>query len=118
MIQDIKLKLNGKNHTFSFGILFIGNLIDRLGVNYNEIFTVLGKNMVKNFPLLLFESLKNTYLRDDKDIDFTEKDITNWLNKEPLNGLHLIPTFEQAFIESLNNPTPTDEVESGNVKKK
>ena len=118
MIQELKLTLGGKKRKFTFGILFIGSILDRLEVDYLEMFNVLGKNLVKHFPMLIYESLKNTYVSEGKDIDFTEKDIINWLNKEPLNGMNIIRQFEIAFMESLNNPVPNDEVKNDSVKKK
>lgn len=118
MIQDIKLTLGGKKRKFTFGLLFIGSVLKRLNTNYIDMFNVLGEDLIKHSPMLFFESLKNTYRIEKKDLDFTEDDIEIWLNKEPFNGIGLINEFEQAFTQSLNNPLPVDEDKKDNVKKK
>ena len=120
MTQELKLKLGGKTRKFTFGILFIGQVLKRLKVDYIEMFKVLSDDLVLHFPMLLFESLSNTYKSEEKYIDFTEKDVVKWLNKEPLNGIGLVSDFELAFMQSLNNEVPVEnEVEEPkNVKKK
>ena len=118
MVQEIKLNLGGKDRKFTFGLLFIGSVLKRLDTNYIDMFGILGEDLIKHSPMLFFESLKNTYRIEKKDLDFTENDIEIWLSNEHFNGLGLINEFEQAFMQSLNNPLPVEEDKKDNVKKK
>ena len=54
MIQELKLKLGGEERTFTFGIIFLGNVLERLDFDYNELLNIDGigetqVNSVKNF---------------------------------------------------------------------
>lgn len=118
MIQEIKLNLGNEERTFSFGIIYLGNVLERLDVDYNTMLEKVSKNPFKYAPILMFESLKNTQNRIGKDVDFTENDIVDWLEKENLLGVDIMLKFINAFMGTQENKTPVNEVDSDNVKKK
>ena len=121
MIQDLKLELGGKERTFTFGIVFIGEVLERLDIDYNELLQKCIKNPFKYAPILMYESLKNTNVRIGKELDFTENDLVGWLESEELLGSDKIIKFIQAFLGTNDNKTPekmVEEVEEGSVKKK
>ena len=121
MIKDLKLELGGKERHFTFGILFIGEVLERLDIDYNQLLNKAIKNPFKYAPILMYESLKNTYVSKDNVIDFTEKDLVGWLESEDLLGSDKIIKFIQAFLGTNDNKTPekvVEEVEEDSVKKK
>ena len=120
MIQDINLKLGGKKRFFTFGIVYLGNVLEILDVDYGEMLNKVAKNPFKYAPLLMFESLKNTYIKEKKEIDFTESDIIAWLEVEELMGVNLMLSFINAFMGTQENKTPLDveAVEDTNTVKK
>jgi len=121
MVKELKLKLNGKNKTFTFGLIYIGEVLERLDIDYNTLLIKVSKNPFKYAPILMFESLRNSYRIDKKEVDFTEDDIVNWLESEDLLGVDVMLKFVHAFMGTNENPTPVndiDVVEDENVKKK
>ena len=119
MIQEIKLKLNGKEREFSFGIIFLGEVLERLDLDYNSMLVKVSKNPFKYAPILMYESLKNTYKKSKLDVDFTEDDIVNWLEKEELMGVDIMLAFINAFMGTQDNKTPVEnDVDNEDVKKK
>ena len=81
-------------------------------------FETVGSDLLTYAPSLLFESLSNTYDSENKEIDFTESDILNWLNNEPFNGFNVIAEFEVAWMKSFNNTLPIDDKKKEGSKKK
>jgi len=120
MQKQLVLKIGGKKRTFTFGLLFIGEVLERLDCDYNEMLEKVIKNPFKYAPVLMFESLKNSYKKDKKEIDFTEDNVIEWLEKEELFGTNLILSFINTFIGNNENKTPLEssENESKDVKKK
>ena len=121
MIQEIKLKLNGQEYTFSFGILFLGEVLERLDLDYNSLLQKVSKNPFKYAPILMEESLRNTAKRINKNIDFTYTDIANWLEKEESLGVDVMLQFIHAFLGTNENKTPIERIEVNDaeiVKKK
>lgn len=118
MIRNIKLKLGGEQRDFSFGIIFLGEVLERLDIDYNTMLNRISKNPFKYSPILMFESLKNTYKKTDKDIDFTENELVEWLEKEDNLGVDEMLKFINAFMGSQENKTPIEESQNGDVKKK
>lgn len=119
MNKDYKVKLGGKNRVFTFGLLFIGEVLERMELDYNEFFTTVGKSPMKYTHIIMFESLKNTYKKDGLDLDFTENDIITWLESELFSGYHIIQGFLLAFMGTQKNNTPIESNnKNSNVKKK
>ena len=119
MIQEIKLKLGGKEREFTFGITFLGEVLERLDIDYNELLNKVLKNPFKYAPVLMFESLKNTANRINSSVDFTEKELVLWLEKEENLGVDLMLKFIHAFLGTNENYTPLNDSEKADdVKKK
>lgn len=118
MKQELRLKLNGQDYTFTFGILFLGEVLERLDLDYNTLLNKVSKNPFKYAPILMEESLKNTANRDGKSIDFNYKDIAKWLEKEETFGVDMMLKFINSFLGTNENPTPTEDVSKDDVKKK
>jgi adenine deaminase len=119
MIREIKLTLGEKERTFTFGIMFIGNVLERLDMDYNTLLEKVSKNPFKYAPILMFESLVNTSKKNKEDVNFTEDDLLDWLENEELLGVELMLQFINAFMGTQENKTPVKDTSKGkSVKKK
>lgn len=118
MTQDINIKIEKQDYTFSFGLNFIGEVLERTDLDYNDLLQKVIKNPFKYAPILMYESLKNTAKRDKTKLELTEDEFITLLEKQPNLGTDIIMMFVYAFFATNENPTPTESVEKGNVKKK
>jgi len=111
MITEIKLNLGKKDRLFTFGIIFLGEVLERLDTDYNTLLEKVSKNPFKYAPILMYESLRNSYRIEKKDIDFVEDDIVLWLESEDLIGVDVMLSFINAFMGTQENKTPVNEGE-------
>ena len=120
MIQEIKLNIGEKERVFTFGITFLGEVLERLDIDYNTMLEKVSKNPFKYAPILMEESLRNTEKRIGKDIDFNNEDISLWLEKEDNLGVDIMLKFINSFMGTQENKTPLEdaEVDSEEVSKK
>lgn len=120
MKQQIEINLGGKKRKFTFGILFLGNVLERKEFNdFDDLMKKVMTNYIKYTPVLMFESLVNTANKYGKEVDFTERDILNWLDAKPLYGVTEINKFINVFVGATDNKTPLEETNAKeNVSKK
>lgn len=122
MIQEIKLNLGGKDRLFTFGLTFLGELMERYDpLTLEEIILKAVKFPAKYVPSLMFESLRNTTLMNKEVVDFEEIDIKIWLEQEESLGAEKITTFLTTFLETTENKTKVEDIEvvdAEEVKKK
>ena len=112
MKQQIELDLGGRKRKFTFGILFLGNVLDRKEFDgFDDLIEKLGVNYIKYTPILMYESLVNTCNKFNDAIDFTEIDIINWLDEKPMYGINELNDFVKVFTGSTENKTPLEIVE-------
>ena len=118
MQKELILKLGGKERKFTFGLLFIGEVLESLDVDYNTMLNKVMKNPFKYAPILMFESLQNTYRKDKLVYDFTQDDVITWLESEELFGTDSILEFINVFTGTNENKTPIESDGNSDVKKK
>ena len=122
MKQQIEINLGGRKRKFTFGILFLGNVLERKEfTDFDDLMQKLTANYIKYTPILMYESLVNTCNKFDNEVDFTEKDILNWLDDKPLYGVTEINKFVNVFVGATDNKAPLDdkrETAKENVSKK
>lgn len=122
MIQEIKLELGGKKRVFTFGLTFLGEVMEKHDpLTLEEIILKAVKFPAKYVPSLMFESLRNTALMNNETVDFTQIDIIKWLEKENSYGADIITEFLTTFLESTDNKTKVEDLEvvdATEVKKK
>tara|TARA_R110002072_G_scaffold41627_1_gene116640 strand:+ start:328 stop:702 length:375 start_codon:yes stop_codon:yes gene_type:complete len=110
MQQQIEIELGGIKRKFTFGILFLGNVLDRKEfTDFDDLMHKLTANYIKYAPTLMYESLVNTCNKYDKTVDFTERDVLNWLDDKPLYGITEINKFVNVFVGSTDNKTPVSD---------
>ena len=61
----LKLKINGNDYTFSFGLGFLGDLLAELDLQLDELMPLIHKNPYKFIPLMMFRSSEYWNKRND-----------------------------------------------------
>ena len=121
MKQFLDLKLGGENRRFTFGVVFIGEVLEELDIDFNDLISKMSKNTFKYVPILMYHSLVNSYLKERKEQDFDKQDLNNWIDAEENLGIDKILEFVNAFIASTNNNISEEnneaESEKGTKKK-
>jgi len=117
-MKTLNLTINGKEIKFSFGLGFLGELIDDLDIGFDELFIKYDRNPFKYIPLIMFHSAKFTAENNDKEIDFTKNDLCNWIDDDGGLKNESMIKFSHAFIESINKDVPKEEESKGNEPKK
>jgi hypothetical protein len=119
MRKAVDITINNKELHFPFGIGFLGECLENLGLNVQQIGEKLDNNSFKYVPTLMYESLKYDAYRNDKVLDFTYSDLIDWLDEDE-NGIKKINLFTIAFVESLTKDVPKQEAPKveGKSKKK
>ena len=112
MITEIKLNLGKKDRLFTFGIIFLGEVLERLDTDYNTLLEKVSRNPFKYAPILMYESLRNSCRLQKVDVDFVEDDIVVWLEAEDFIGVDVMLSFINAFMGTQENKTPVEEVGS------
>jgi len=119
MKQQIELHLGGKKRKFTFGILFLGNVLERENYeDYNDLLIKTQKNPFKHAPILMYESLVNTCNKYQKNIDFTESDVIEWLDRDYIKGADNVVKFLQVFFGTNENKTPIENETNEDAPKK
>ena len=76
----VEFELGGKLRKFSFGLECLGNVFERLDVDISTIGHFMLKNPFKATPAILYEAHKSAVEDGEKPVDFTYKDVCNWLD--------------------------------------
>jgi hypothetical protein len=119
MQQSLEINLGGKNRTFTFGILFLANALERSEFeDYNDMLLKLSKNPFKYAPIMMYESLVNTYKKNKQDIDFTETEIQDWLDEDYADGMNAMLLFINVFMGNTENKTPIEDNKNAKGSKK
>ena len=116
----MKLQINNKELEFSFGLGFLGELLESTGKSMDEILTAMDKNPYRFIPLAMFHSTKYAYKRKGKDIDFDFYQFTDWIEQD--GGLtdtnKSAIKFIEEFTNSLFKDVPQEEGKEEGDKKK
>jgi len=112
--KEIKLELNGNDYVLPFGLGFLGECLENLGLNVQQIGQKLDDNPFKWIPTLMYESHKYKCLLDDEEVQFTYRELVNFLDDE--EGKVKMNKYLIAFVDSLRKDVPKEN--SKGVKKK
>jgi len=107
MSKQVKIELNNKEYTFPFGLGFLGDCLENLGLNVFEIGKKLDDNPFKWIPMLMLESHKYNCYLNGVDVEFDFKQLIEMLDNE--EGKKKMNNFLIAFINSLNKDVPKQE---------
>jgi len=101
--KEIELKINDIVLKCSFGLGFLGELLENLDLSVFDIGEKLDKNPFKWIPVLMYESAKYT----NEDLDLTKDELINLLDSE--DGGKAMSEFLGAFVNSLSKDVPKQE---------
>lgn len=117
--MNITLKINGRDLEFTFGLGFLGELLDETNLSIDEIVEQLNRNPFKMIPLLMFQSASFALKRKGEEVDFTSYDMADWLDAEGGVSNGKVKRFLDTFTESMTKDIPkNDQVVNNDSKKK
>ena len=117
-MNEIKLKIDGKEYVFTIGLGFLGELLEETNLSLDEIVPKMIKNPFKWIPLAMFHSAKYSCELEGIDVDFSIKSILKGIENEK-GGINCSQTldFMRALNKSMISNTPIEEVKSDGEKK-
>ena len=116
-MNTVELKINGKKLTFSFGLGFLGELIDATGLDLDELNIKLQSNAFKYIPLVMYHSAAYSLKRNGDNVTFTEYDMSDWIEKEDgAFSSDVVIKFFEGFTASLTKDIPKAEVKASTDK--
>lgn len=119
MKQQLELSLGGKKRKFTFGILFLGSVLERDEFeDYNDLLIKTSKNPFKYAPILMYESLVNTANKYNKKVDITQEKIIEYLDKDFEDGVNKMLSFINVFMGNSENKAPIKSDKESTTKKK
>lgn len=115
----MKLKINGKDLEFSFGLGFLGELLEETGKGIDEVLVAIDKNPYKFIPTAMYVSCKYAYESKGKEVNFTKFEFFKWIDED--GGLtdknKSAIDFMKAFSDSLFKDVPKEDEVEGSKKK-
>ena len=116
-MNKITLTINNKKLDFYFGLGFLGNALEDIGIGIDELGVKLTSNPFLYAPKLMYYSLEYGYIRKGKDFNMSLESFIDELDKDKsfINGN--IGKFLDAFTKSLTKDVPIDKGNSESKKK-
>ena len=118
----VELKLDGKNIEFSFGLGYLGELLDETGKTLDEIVEAMRRNPFKTVPLMMHISAKYASESRGRDFDLTFSDFVELLENE--GGINsdfaerFLKEFKKHITGGKNVPKDTSGGEGETQKKR
>ena len=108
-MNSITLTINKRELDFTFGLGFLGELLEQTDLSIDEVVLKLEKNPFKMLPTLMYESAKYALDRKGKEVDFTQHDFIDWIEADggvmSKNSLK----FYEGFVKGMTKDVPEDE---------
>ena len=118
-MNEIKLTINAREIVFSFGLGFIGALLEDTGESIEEAVDHLNRNPFYMVPKLMYLSAQYAKTRDGEELDFTMVELTDWIDQDGGVRNETIEKFLTSFTQSLAKGVPKQEGgDPGDPKKK
>lgn len=117
-MKKINLFIGGKYRDFYFGLGFLGNLLEKSGLEMHEIDSKIQGNPFKWMPEIMFRSLEYGYIRSGETLDITQFNVSDWIDEEGGFESKNISEFFNAFRLSLTKDVPTQPEVKKKVTKK
>ena len=108
-MNKIDLTINKRKLTCSFGLGFIGELLDSLDMTLNQVVHALNNNPFKIVPFLIFKSAEYTLIREGEEVDFTKFDLVDDIDEDGGSDGKEVINFLAEFTKSLSKDVPVDE---------
>ena len=104
----ITLKVNDREIVCKFGLGFLGEYLDFLGMNLQEMADKSDANPYKWIPLMIYHSAKYA---SKEELDYTLDELIEMLDSP--DGSKAIEQTRAAFIESLTKNVPKEKSKKG-----
>lgn len=91
---------------FHLGIGFLNELIDGTGLKLDELGI---QDPTVLMPKMMYYSLLYSYKRNQKDVDFTQLDIFDWIDENGGIGGKFWNDFQTAFNNAMHKDVPVDD---------
>jgi len=117
-MSTLKLTIDKKEYNFTLGLGFLGEVLDELDLDITQLISKYDKNPFKYVPILVYHSAKYSNELDNKEVNFTLKDIIRGIeNDGALTDKNTsIIKFNEAFVRSLTKDVPVEEIEVNDAK--
>ena len=113
------LKIGDRELGFSFGLAFLGELLEQTDLSIDEIVSKMNRNPFKMIPTIMYYSTKLYSERRGEEFVFSLFDVTDWLDEAGGVGNENVAKFLKAFTSSLTKDVPKeDEVPDKDSPKK
>lgn len=117
-MNNIKLIIHEKEIEFIFGLGFVGDALETLDLSIDEVVKKLDKNPFLMIPTLMYISAKSSKEEKGEEIDFTPKELINWIDESGGLNQDSIVNFLNAFKDSLIKNVPKEKATKKGLKKK
>tara|TARA_R110000803_G_scaffold63443_1_gene124109 strand:- start:6860 stop:7219 length:360 start_codon:yes stop_codon:yes gene_type:complete len=118
-MNAIDLTINGQKLNFSFGLGFLGEIIDKTGLDLDELNAKLSSNAFKYIPLVMFYSAEYSKKRIGESLDFTQYDMADWIEQEEgAFSSDVVLKFFDGFTKSLTKDIPKSKPSKSTGKEK
>lgn len=111
-MKQITLNIGSKERVFYFGLGFLGNLLEKTGVQLHEIDEKIQGNPFKWMPEIMYHSLAYGYIRKNENPDFDGFDVADWIDEDGGFDSKNVVSFFTAFKQSLVKDVPEQPTES------
>jgi hypothetical protein len=105
-MDRINIEMAGTPRPFHFGIGFIGNVLDHLGIPLEDFETKIGANPFTCIPVMMFESYRMACFLDDTPEEMTMADIIREIDSDGGIQGDKVKTFLAGFKASREKDAP------------
>ena len=116
-MNSIKLKIHNREIEFIFGLAFMGEVLETLDMSIDEVVKKLDKNPFLTIPTLMFISSKSAKEEIGEEVDFTPRELINWIDESGGLGQDAVVKFLNTFTASLTKNVPKEKAVKGSKKK-
>lgn len=110
-MKKINLFIGGQYRDFYFGLGFLGNLLEKTGIELHEIDSKIQSNPFKWIPEIMYYSLAFGSIRKNESLDFDAFDVAEWIDEVGMDS-EVILNFFSAFKNSLTKDVPEQKEQS------
>ena len=116
-MKSITLHIGGQERIFYFGLGFLGNFLEKSGIEMSEIDNKIKENPFKWIPEIMYYSAIFGFTRKNEFADFDAFDVAEWIDEVGIDS-PIISQFFTAFQQSLVKNVPEEKEVKKKVTKK
>ena len=117
-MKPISLDIGDRKFEFSFGLSFLGDLIEETELTIDEIVDRLTTNPFKMVPTMMYLSAKNAADRNGSNLDFSYHELVDIIDEAGGINQDAVEVFLSTFTKTLTKDVPKEKSKPAQVKKK